>query len=160
MPRNKTGGKGGKRGKNIPKETKELIYPENNELYGQVTSILGNGRFTTLGTDGIERTSIIRGTMRKKVWINRMDIVLIEPWEFEKTKASILHKYTDDESIKLKNLNLINFKSEEDFLDNTYDPFAISDSDDEKETSLDENSNVSMFLKDNIENNDIDINDI
>ena len=161
MPRNKTGGKGGRKGKNRPKENKELIYAENNELYGQVTSVLGNGRFKTMGSDGIERISILRGTMRKKMWVNRLDTVLIEPWEFEKTKASILHKYSPEENNKLKKQNLINFKSEEEFLNNEdFDPFAISDSDDENIESLDENSTTSKFSKSDSSDEEINFNDI
>ena len=156
MPRNKTGGKNGKKGKNIPKPNKETIVPEENELYAHVTSVCGSGRFITKATDGIERTSIIRGNMRKKVWVNRLDVVLIEPWEFETNsevhKASIIHKYSSDEVKKLQKNGDIppSFDLEETFHLQEDDPFAISDSDDEKDESLDEISGDS----------DIDLNDI
>ena len=44
--------------------------------------------------------------MRKRVWVNRLDLLLVEPWAFEtdNSKCSILHKYEDDEFEKLKKL--------------------------------------------------------
>ena len=43
--------------------------------------------------DGMTRMGILRGSMRKRVWVNRLDLLLVEPWEFETGKCSILHKY-------------------------------------------------------------------
>ena len=131
MPRNKTGGKGGRKGKNAPKANKELILPEEGEMFAHVTTVSGNGRFITMGTDGIERTSIVRGNMRKKVWINRLDVVLITPWDFEDKKARKLQK---------KNEIPISFTLEDTNIYSGEDPFSISDSDDENIDSLDENS--------------------
>ena len=154
MPRNKTGGKGGRKGKNAPKANKELILPEEGEMFAHVTTVSGNGRFITMGTDGIERTSIVRGSMRKKVWINRLDVVLITPWDFEDKKASIIHKYMSEESRKLQKKNEIpiSFTLEDTNIYSGEDPFSISDSDDENIDLLDENSDGSE--------SDIDLDDI
>ena len=38
---------------------------------------------------------IIRGKMRKRVWINVGNFVLITDREFEKGKVDIVHKYSD-----------------------------------------------------------------
>ena len=70
MPKNKIGGKKHKGKKNTVKESKELIIPEKNELIGQVTAVKGSGRFDIRCIDGVNRVGILRGTMRKKVWIN------------------------------------------------------------------------------------------
>ena len=59
--------------------------------------------------------------MRKKIWINKDDVVLIGLWDFQDDKCSIIHKYADDEVSKLVNKKEIppNFKvSSGFFLDN------------------------------------------
>ena len=148
MPKNKIGGKKHKGKKNDVKVVKNLEIPESNETIGQVTKVKGNGRFDIRCIDGVERSGILRGTMRKRVWVNRLDLLLVEPWTFEtdNSKCSILHKYEDDEFEKLKNLGHIpnEFKLENDELDlgndsDDYFSYNISDSDTEEE----ENSTVS-----------------
>ena len=39
--------------------------------------MLGNGRLEAMCFDGLKRLCHIRGKLRKKVWINQSDIVLI-----------------------------------------------------------------------------------
>ena len=141
MPKNKIGGKKHKGKKNDVKVAKNLEIPESNETIGQVTKVKGNGRFDIRCIDGVERSGILRGTMRKRVWVNRLDLLLVEPWAFEtdNSKCSILHKYEDDEFEKLKNLGHIpnEFKLENDELDinddEDYFSYNISDSDTEME---------------------------
>ena len=43
----------------------------------QVTKMLGNGRLEAMCFDGTKRLCHIRGKLRKKVWINQSDIILI-----------------------------------------------------------------------------------
>lgn len=50
---------------------------EDGQLYGRVTKLLGNYRVMVYCNDDQERMGIIRGNMRKKVWIAVGDIVLI-----------------------------------------------------------------------------------
>ena len=163
MPKNKIGGKKHKGKKNTIKESKELIIPEDNELIGQVTAVKGNARFNIKCIDGVERSGILRGTMRKRVWINHLDLVLIEPWTFESeaNKCSILHKYEDNEKSKLQKGGHLpkEFKLEEDNMnldEDNYFSYDISDSDDENQSSLDENIKVSESSSDN----DINLDDI
>ena len=166
MPKNKIGGKKHRGKKNTIKESKELIIPEKNELIGQVTAVKGSGRFDIRCIDGVSRIGILRGTMKKRVWINHLDLVLIEPWTFESeaNKCSILHKYEDNEKSKLQKGGHLpkEFKLEEDNMnldEDNYFSYDISDSDDEG----DENPTVSDEKVN--ENNtsseeDIDLDDI
>ena len=105
MPKSK-GGKGGKskggRKKNGDGERRDLEYKEGGQEYAQVTKMLGDGRASLQCYDGITRTGLIRGTMRRRVWINAGDIVLIGLREFEDDKADIIHKYTTDEARQLQ----------------------------------------------------------
>ena len=166
MPKNKIGGKKHKGKKNTVKESKELIIPEKNELIGQVTAVKGSGRFDIRCIDGVSRIGILRGTMRKRVWINHLDLVLIEPWTFESeaNKCSILHKYEDNEKSKLQKGGHLpkEFKLEEDNMnldEDNYFSYDISDSDnegDENPTVSDEKVNENNTSSEE----DIDLDDI
>lgn len=65
--------------------------------YAQVTKMLGNGRLEAQCFDGEKRLAHIRGKMRKKVWINQGDIILISLREFQDDKADVIVKYTVEE---------------------------------------------------------------
>merc|ERR1712000_486073 len=52
--------------------------------------------------DGEKRLAHIRGKMRKKVWINQGDIVLLSLRDFQDDKADVIQKYSSDEARKLK----------------------------------------------------------
>jgi translation initiation factor 1A len=70
--------------------------------YAQVTKMLGNGRLEAQCFDGEKRLAHIRGKMRKKVWINQGDIILLSLREFQDAKADVILKYTADEARNLK----------------------------------------------------------
>jgi initiation factor 1A len=65
--------------------------------YAQVTKMLGNGRLQAQCFDGETRLAHIRGKMRKKVWINQGDIILISLRDFQDDKADVIVKYTVEE---------------------------------------------------------------
>jgi translation initiation factor 1A len=50
--------------------------------------MLGNGRLTAFCFDGKQRLCHIRGKLRKKVWINTGDIILIGLREYQDDKVS------------------------------------------------------------------------
>lgn len=64
--------------------------------------MLGDGRVALQCFDGVPRTGLIRGTMRRRVWINTGDIVLVGLREFEAEKADVIHKYTAEEARNLQ----------------------------------------------------------
>lgn len=64
--------------------------------------MLGNGRIEAMCFDGEKRLGHIRGKMRKKVWINQGDIVLLSLRDFQDNKADVIQKYSSDEARKLK----------------------------------------------------------
>ncbi|KAI0217971.1 Translation initiation factor 1A, partial [Massospora cicadina] len=92
MPKNKgKGGKNRRRGKNENDYMKrELILKDEGQEYAQVVKMLGNGRLEALSYDGTRRLALIRGKMRKKVWIS------------QDNKADVIMKYTADEARALK----------------------------------------------------------
>lgn len=150
MPNNK-GGKNYKKGKkdNRPK-TSNIKKTQETEIYGEVIKINGNGRFTIRCTDGIERMGIIRGKLRKRMWVNMNSIVLTDVWDFEDRKCSIIHVYDESdienllesreipETLISNNDELYN-DFEEDIEIKTYDiPPEESSSDDDEEIDLDD----------------------
>merc|ERR1712088_1247075 len=104
MPKNKgKGGKNRRRGKNESELVKrELVFKEDGQEYAQATKMLGNGRLEAICFDGVTRLCHIRGKLRKKVWINQSDIVLVGLREFQDAKADVILKYSADEARNLK----------------------------------------------------------
>ncbi|KAJ2763302.1 Translation initiation factor 1A [Coemansia nantahalensis] len=105
MPKNKgKGGKNYRRGKNDTSNTdkRELVFKDECQVYAQVTKVLGNGRMEVQCTDDTKRLAHIRGSMRKKVWINLGDYVLVSLREYQDDKCDIILKYTDDEVASLR----------------------------------------------------------
>lgn len=104
MPKNKgKGGKNRRRGKNENEnEKRELVFKEDGQEYAQVTKMLGNGRLEAMCFDGAKRLCHIRGKLRKKVWINSGDIILLGLRDYQDTKADVILKYTPDEARNLK----------------------------------------------------------
>jgi len=93
-------GKGG--GNNESK--RDIVFKEHGQEYAQVIKMLGNGRVEAQCYDGVKRLGIIRGSMRKRVWINVGDIILVSLRYFQDKKADIIGKYTLAEARNLKML--------------------------------------------------------
>ena len=104
MPKNKgKGGKNRRRGTNKNDEEKrELVFKEDGQEYAQVVKMLGSGRVEAMCFDGVKRICQIRGKMRKKIWINTGDIILVSLREFQDIKADVLLKYYPEEARNLK----------------------------------------------------------
>jgi len=160
MP-NAKGGKKFKRGKKTYRETK-LIYkdPKEDQEYGKIVRAMGNGRFDIDCFDGKNRMGILAGKMRKKIWVNKDDIVLFSKWEFttDDEKCSIIHKYSIDEVKRLQKENEfpknINIESENEFID-------FGDSDDMISFEYNEPSDEEILSEeDESEEQEINLDDI
>eukprot|EP00884_Botryococcus_braunii_P004801 jgi/Botrbrau1/14321/Bobra.0287s0014.1 len=103
MPKNKgKGGKNRRRGKNESEEKRELVFKEDGQEYAQVLRMLGNGRLEAMCIDNVKRMCHIRGKMRKKVWVNTGDIILVGLRDYQDEKADVILKYMADEARSLK----------------------------------------------------------
>lgn len=104
MPKNKgKGGKNRRRGKNENENDKrELVFRDDGQEYAQVIKMLGNGRLEAYCFDGTNRLCHIRGKLRKKVWINQGDIILIGLRDYQDAKADVILRYNPDEARNLK----------------------------------------------------------
>merc|ERR1712154_668493 len=52
--------------------------------------------------DGVKRLCHIRGKLRKKVWINQSDIILVGLRDYQDAKADVILRYSADEARDLK----------------------------------------------------------
>jgi len=115
MTRNLTGGKNHKKAKQHS-EKSAFIEKQDDQLYARIIEILGNRNLLAYCNDNKIRICHIRGSIRKDMWINIGDIVLVSLRDFlqEKDgkyeKADILFKYDRDYHSKLKKDNTINMK--------------------------------------------------
>ena len=79
-----------------------LTHPLCHTEYAQVIKMLGNGRLEALCFDGSKRLAHIRGKLRKKVWINQGDIILLSLRDYQDEKGDVILKYSADEARSLK----------------------------------------------------------
>jgi len=64
--------------------------------------MLGSGRIEVDCFDGKPRKGHIRGKLRKKVWINQGDIILLSLRDYQDDKCDVLMKYSADEARSLQ----------------------------------------------------------
>ena len=102
--------------------------------YAQVVKMLGNGRLEALCFDGEKRLAHIRGKLRKKVWINQGDIILLSLRDYQDEKGDVILKYTADEARSLKAYGEL----PENAKINETDTYARGDDDDQCNFEFDE----------------------
>ena len=100
---NKTGGKKHKKyKKNRDADIKKkLIKKSEGEEYAYVIDKKGGPILGLRLLDDRMVLGVIRGKMRKRVWINPGDIILVSIRGFQDNKVDVIAKYTDDEVRKL-----------------------------------------------------------
>lgn len=108
MPQKNKGNK--KKKKTSDPEKRELLLKEEGQEYAQVLKMLGNGRLEAMAMDGKKRLCIIRGKMRKHVWIHPGDTILVSLREFQDGKGDVIHKYTPVEAKELQKKGAIDFQ--------------------------------------------------
>jgi initiation factor 1A len=106
MVKNKKGGKKSRRTKHIHDDI-AIDYKTDGQEYGQVIKLLGNNRLQVYCFDGTNRMCNIRGKMRKRIFINKDDIVLVSLRDFQDEKGDIIHKYCEEHKRTLIDNNII-----------------------------------------------------
>jgi translation initiation factor 1A len=92
----KKGGKKKHKKKTETTDNSAVLLKMDDQEYAIVTKLLGDRRVTAECFDGKTRCCLIRGKMRKRVWIKQDDIVLVALREFDEDKGDIIHKYSAD----------------------------------------------------------------
>lgn len=131
------GGKGGKkksRGKKMRDTSKALNYKEDNQAYGYIINLLGDSRVKLRYYHNkriYESIGIIRGKMKKRVWIARGDVVLVALREFQDKKVDIIDKYSQNHVHQLL--------KEKEFPSNLINGKEVNDNNSKKETIINTN---------------------
>ena len=72
-----------------------------NEMFAIAEQILGGRRVTVLCADGETRMARIPGKMRRRQWVREGDLVIVQPWDFQDSRADVRMRYTKTQSIYL-----------------------------------------------------------
>ena len=109
MPKNKSKGKKvTKRGRSGSDEKRpDSPVREEDQDYMRVVSVLGNCRLELEDQYDNKFLGIIRGKLRKRVYIRTRDLVLVSKREFQDNKVDIIHKYGYSEILYLVRKNEI-----------------------------------------------------
>lgn len=85
----------------MPEEPRELKFKEDGQQYAKVLRMLGAGRLEAHCFDGRTRQCVIRGSMRRRVWVAVGDIILVTLRDYQPSTADVVYKYTIDEARSL-----------------------------------------------------------
>ena len=98
MPKKNQGGKKKHRGKKQQNDkTKKLsILKEDGTDYGKILERKGGPHMSVRLLSGEIVMGVVRGKMRRRVWMSRNDIVLVSIRDFQSDKVDIVHKYPED----------------------------------------------------------------
>lgn len=79
----------------VHQEVTRARIPRNNEVIGIVEQRVGANRMIVKCFDDKIRNCRIPGSLRRSLWIRPGDVVIVEPWEFDKdNRGDILFKYS------------------------------------------------------------------
>ncbi len=97
MAKKKKQEKKGKERRGAQEETPEITrvkYPNKRmgEMFARVVDIYGNERMQVFCEDGQHRIGRIRGKIKKRVWVRKGDLVIVNPWEWETETKDVLGK--------------------------------------------------------------------
>ncbi len=84
------------------REERNLRMPKGAELFGVVTQHLGGNHLRVHCEDGETRLGRIPGRMKYRTWIEKDDVVLIEPWDWQDEKGDIEWRYTSADAEQLR----------------------------------------------------------
>ena len=150
--KNTKGGKGHKKAKRTPaNENKKINFKEHGQEYGFILRKFGDCRFEVKCSDGETRIGHVRGKMRKRVWVNVNDLVLLSLRQdfTNDNKADIISKYSESDGRKLVRMGELNptflqAGEEGDCInDNSEDIIDISYEENENENEKDQGGNNS-----------------
>lgn len=72
-----------------------------NEMFAIADQILGGRRIRAICADGEERLARIPGKMRRRQWVGEGDLIILQPWDFQPSKADVKMRYTKTQALYL-----------------------------------------------------------
>lgn len=67
--------------------------PKGEEIIGIIEQRHGGNKMLVACMDGKSRNCRVPGRLKRALWLRPGDIVIIEPWEFDKDKGDVIFKY-------------------------------------------------------------------
>ena len=67
--------------------------PKGEEVIGIIEERHGGNKMKVSCLDGKERVCRVPGRLKRKLWLRPGDVVIVQPWEFDKLKADVILKY-------------------------------------------------------------------
>ena len=106
----------GKKSNKGSSDQRKIRFPDrrNDEIFAIVIENFGGDRMLVKCEDGVIRVGIIRGKIRKRMWVRLGDLILVTPWEFEtkkkdkREKCMIIWRYTRTQANWLENRGKLN----------------------------------------------------
>jgi translation initiation factor 1A len=87
--------------------------PRGDEVIGIIEERLGGNKMKVKCLDGKTRNSRVPGRLKRKLWLRPGDVVLIEPWELDKSKGDVIFKYPSNQIEWLKRNGYIKTEKKE-----------------------------------------------
>ncbi|MDP6906429.1 MAG: translation initiation factor eIF-1A [Candidatus Thalassarchaeaceae archaeon] len=72
-----------------------------NEMFAIADTILGGRRVRVVCADGETRLARIPGKMRRRQWVREGDLIVVQPWDFQDSKADVKKRYSKTQSLYL-----------------------------------------------------------
>lgn len=90
-------------------QLRRIRLPHRDELeqFALVTQLLGVGKIRAMAEDGVERICRIPGKMKKRVWLRDGDLIIIQLWDFQPSKANVSWRYLGYQLEYLKRKGLL-----------------------------------------------------
>jgi translation initiation factor 1A len=84
-------------------EIRKIVIPKEGEVLGVIEQMVGGDRVKVKCDDGCTRICRIPGRLRKRVWLNEGDLVLVAPWKVQSDeRGDVVFKYTATQASWLK----------------------------------------------------------
>lgn len=77
--------------------------PKLPEVLGIIEQRVGGSRMIIKCVDGISRNCKVPGRLRRRLWLREGDVVIVEPWDLDNKKGSVLFKYFPNQVQWLRN---------------------------------------------------------
>ena len=76
--------------------------PRGDEIIGIIEERLGGNKMKVNCLDGKTRNSRVPGRLKRTLWLRPGDIVIVKPWELDKSKGDVIFKYPSNQIEWLK----------------------------------------------------------
>jgi len=77
--------------------------PRGEQIIGIIEQRYGGNKMMVACLDGKSRNCRVPGRLKRTLWLRPGDVVMIQPWEFDKNKGDVIFKYTPTQVSWLKN---------------------------------------------------------